>query len=46
MEQDTDRTLLSDTLRQIGYAVRLGIHLVFIVLSFLLAGTVLASFLF
>jgi hypothetical protein len=46
MEQDTDRTLLSDTLRRVGYRARLGMHLVFIVISFGLAGVMLASLLF
>ncbi|MDX2776497.1 hypothetical protein PV379_03975 [Streptomyces caniscabiei] len=46
MEQDTDRILLSDTLKRMGYRVRLGFHLVFIAASFLLAGFTLASLLF
>lgn len=46
MEQETNRTLLLDTLKRVGYRARLGIHLVFIIVSFGLAGVMLASLLF
>lgn len=38
MEQEPERELLSDTLKRIGYKLRLASHFVFIVLAFSLVG--------
>lgn len=36
MEQEPERELLSDTIKRIGYRVRLASHLLFITLAFIL----------
>lgn len=46
MEQEPERELPLDTLKRVGYQVRLAVHLVFIIAAFLLVGILLASLLF
>jgi hypothetical protein len=46
MEQEPERELLSDTIKRIGYKLRLASHLVFIVLAFslIISSTVVLIF--
>lgn len=46
MEQEPERELPLDTLRRVGYMLRLAVHLLFIIAAFSLAGIMLASLLF